>query len=1053
MKSIYFTFLLVSFNLSLALCQNSEHVGLKVDKVIIKQGEEVVFTLNTSELDSKSDETVFAVIMPFIKGQLKLNEVKMTLKDKLSQLRYTVPNDADALAIKFLQGKNTYINNEKGYFYQVFKSDGSEITNSYFSLYSIYQGNYTVGLYNGDKQKADEYYEKWEKNTDLNKLDFMSLANHYNKQSDSLKLSNHVKTLAQQANLSGDDFNRLFQLNRNLTSDAKATLEGEYNKRFPIENEHKKINTTIRNEKDFESKFKLAQEFQNSLFKKNTFFDKTYDAIIGHLGNTAHKNINLAQMIKVNELSPKNVGYENTLIYYNRVFLNTCYSKDTLIQESKQLLDATLDMASKMQPNEKTLGEYHTVQTKWQEIKTIQVICDGILSEYYSKSNQPKLALPLAVKTAQHFDWSSIKFNHHLISVMEAAKEEDKYMDYVKNIFVGGGFDEKLIERFKTKNKDAATYLDTYRSERIANLKKKIKAKMLNIPIADFKLTDGTTILKKSDLQGNVLFMDFWATWCRPCIASFPAMQKFSDANKKNVDYKMFFVNTYQGKDDPKKEVANFLIKNPFTFHVVYDLDDSAAKSLGVTGLPTKMIVDRNGIIRYISIGTGDNENKAVEELQAMMELADEASATPQKKKARIKGKLIGFQSLEKVEDFSEFQYLKPTSPDRMIHADTAGLFSVTFEIDEPNYFRIGRNVLYISPGDDLDATLELANGANGIFKGIGAEANNYLRETPFPKGGSYLNAGRAITTNIYETLKNINEEMDRRINDLQQLTNVSEEFKRLEHMRIKADVFNTLDKLQGYSYLLDKKMSKDSLQDYRNVFLQIYNLLIPTLKQDFIDASLLKLTVYRDIAYALIKDLPESNVEASKIREWQKTSMISSKLERGVTNDQLEEIKKSIDSLTLIPYKNALYDKIEIKSEFKSGSVATDFTAEDMNGKLVNLSSLKGKTIYVDLWATWCGPCMAEMPHLKTLKEEFKKDKNIAIVSLSIDNTNDPWLKYLKSNYSEGFQWRINRLKLEAYSIVSVPRYLIIDKQFNVHSLNAPPPSDPKLKNLLKSI
>jgi thiol-disulfide isomerase/thioredoxin len=1054
MKSYFLSLLFIVLYATTSLSQNAEHLGLKLDKTVLKQGEEINFTLNLDEIGSNSSEPVYAIFIPYVAGQYTTKEAAMTYKDKLWHVRYTVPSDATLLAVKFIQGKNIYINNEKGYIFQIYSPNGSEINDSNVSLFAVNQGGYVSGLYNGDKKKADEYYEKWEKNTDINKLDFVAKAYYFNKKNDSLQLSAHIQSLPQQANLTSNDFGRLFQLTRNLTTDAKSILDAEYSKRFPTENEHKNISTKIRNAATFDEKYKLAQAFQSSLFKESVFFDKNFDAVLGYLGSTALKNMSMAEIMKLNEIAPKGVGYEGALVYYNRVFLNTCYAKDTLVNESKPILDMTMDMAAKMQPYEKILPNFQTPQLKWQEIRVIQMICDGVKAEYYYKTKQPKLAIPLVAKAAEYYDWTAIKYNNQLIAALEAANEEDKLMDYMKNIFVAGGFDEKMVEKFKTKNKDAATLLDAYRTERIANLKKKIKAKMLNIPTADFNLTDDdNSVLKKSDLKGNVLFFDFWATWCRPCVSSFPAMQRFSDANKKNQDYKMFFVNTYQSKNDRKKEVSEFLAKNPYTFDIVYDLDDAAAKALGVSGLPTKIIMDRNSIIRFISVGTGDNENKAVEELQAMMELADEASAQSKKKTVTIKGKLIGFQNLEKIEDFSEFQLIKPTPADRTIYADSLGHFSATFELDEPNYFRLGRNVLYLSPGDDLDVVIDQSRSDAAVFKGIGAEANYYLRNTPFPKGGSFLNAGSALSKDVAETLKNINDQVTARRNELKLLTNVTDEFKRLEFARIKADLIHSIDFLEVYAFVAQKKMSKDSFEHYKKTLSYISNLFLPPMKEGFVDASLLKLTVYKDIASKLIADVPESNVEAQKIKEWLKTSKISAQLERGVTNDQLDLLKKSIDSLTNTSYKKALLDKIDTKSAFNSGSIAADFTAEDMTGQKVNLSSLKGKTIYVDLWATWCGPCMAEMPHLKTLKETFKNDKNVAIVSLSIDDSNALWLKYLKNNNSEGIQWRINRLKLDAYSIISVPRYLIIDKQFKVHSLNALPPSDPKLKQILKSL
>ncbi|MFT5455223.1 MAG: peroxiredoxin, partial [Myxococcota bacterium] len=64
----------------------------------------------------------------------------------------------------------------------------------------------------------------------------------------------------------------------------------------------------------------------------------------------------------------------------------------------------------------------------------------------------------------------------------------------------------------------------------------------------------------------------------------------------------------------------------------------------------------------------------------------------------------------------------------------------------------------------------------------------------------------------------------------------------------------------------------------------------------------------------------------------------------------------------------------------------ATDFTLRDINGKSLTLSSLEGKVVLLSFWATWCGPCKEEMPHLQKMYTE-KKDKGFVMLSISTDD------------------------------------------------------------------
>jgi thiol-disulfide isomerase/thioredoxin len=136
----------------------------------------------------------------------------------------------------------------------------------------------------------------------------------------------------------------------------------------------------------------------------------------------------------------------------------------------------------------------------------------------------------------------------------------------------------------------------------------------------------------------------------------------------------------------------------------------------------------------------------------------------------------------------------------------------------------------------------------------------------------------------------------------------------------------------------------------------------------------------------------------------------------------------------------------------------APNFDYENHKGGKTSLESLKGKYVYIDVWATWCGPCRAEIPSLKKIEEKFH-NKNIEFVSISVDvdKDHDKWKTFVTDKALGGTQlfadknWLSDFIK--AFNINSIPRFILIDPSGNVVDADAARPSDPKLEQQLSSL
>jgi len=143
----------------------------------------------------------------------------------------------------------------------------------------------------------------------------------------------------------------------------------------------------------------------------------------------------------------------------------------------------------------------------------------------------------------------------------------------------------------------------------------------------------------------------------------------------------------------------------------------------------------------------------------------------------------------------------------------------------------------------------------------------------------------------------------------------------------------------------------------------------------------------------------------------------------------------------------------------FARGKASPVFTNyENSNGGTTSLTDLKGKYVYIDVWATWCAPCKKEIPYLKSLEKDFH-GKNIEFVSISVDKpkAHETWVEMVKNEELKGIQlFADNDFESEfiaEYGINSIPRFILLDPEGNIVDADADRPSNPKLKELLLSL
>ena len=349
---------------------------------------------------------------------------------------------------------------------------------------------------------------------------------------------------------------------------------------------------------------------------------------------------------------------------------------------------------------------------------------------------------------------------------------------------------------------------------------------------------------------------------------------------------------------------------------------------------------------------------------------------------------------------------------------DGNGNFEMSFVLDSAVYFNFHQGsevtAMYIKPGDRINLTIDTEQFDESITYEGSAEstylAHKYLLEEDADLYGEdyYLSSPEEYKAKLDKFKNTLVYELES-INDSLFVNNE----------------IKTIDRLIDYYIKRQGKLSDYSI-DVRRYMMESGKV---ARKYDFYYAvDTMNITEFDELLNDYIVTLNEllSQVEDEEYATLAKESIVK-------TTDNWRERKLAVENMP------------------KEGEPAVDFTYTDKDGNEFPLSSFKGTLVYVDIWATWCGPCIAETPDLQKLEEEYH-GKKITFLSVSVDNDKEAWLKYLNDNKLGGVQlWADGWSSItKDYAIFGIPRFMLFSSKGTVISTNAPRPSSDKIRGLL---
>lgn len=243
-----------------------------------------------------------------------------------------------------------------------------------------------------------------------------------------------------------------------------------------------------------------------------------------------------------------------------------------------------------------------------------------------------------------YFDYKSADFNDFHIRILEKSGDTGEILSILEKSIANNAATPEMLNRYKqiyiAENGNETGFDEKINLLKSADLvreqQQRLKDELINKPIQLFELEqlDGGTI-DMNALKGKIIVLDLWATWCAPCIAAMPGMQMAVNKYKDDPAVVFLFVSTQEFAPDYKEKIKALMKEKGYDFNVVLDskrpgsktadlLYDTYTKAFGFSGIPQKMIIDGNGMLRWRSTGYKGSPSELADEISYLIGLLKE---------------------------------------------------------------------------------------------------------------------------------------------------------------------------------------------------------------------------------------------------------------------------------------------------------------------------------------------------------------------------------------------------------------------------------------------
>lgn len=608
-----------------------------------RPGEKVQLTydLKGSPLSEAAELEVVAYLLT--EASYKATEIKFKKKGDHYYGELMTSDDTKAFFVLLTSedGELTDNNGEKGYKLMMYQDDKkTPVQGAYFMVGYAYNNLYRRLGFEKNKEKGLKYLNKEfavHPDSKMNPSYMGMYANIMSREKDEAAMA-----LIREA---ADELSKMKK------EEEKITLAHRLYTVLKAEKEAEKLEKKIRKKypqgqlvkNDLQSKFYQSrgdlEKMEEYYAKRERLVDPSDESDKSTLGNMASylarqfgQKGNMEKFEKYIQASTNKNGTASVLnsVAWRLVGQDLDKPADDL-DKAMELSGKSLKLIkSQMEDIEKNKPDYYTLK-QWK--KSLENSY-GMFADTYAlicyKAGKYQDALKYQEKVINRDGYISPDMYERYVAYIEKAKggeaAEEKLAEYIQDNKATKEMKEDFKRLFMTNNTLETAYekhMAVLQKEAMKQLREELKKKMIDEIAPDFTLVnlDGETV-KLSSLRGKTVVLDFWATWCGPCKASFPGMQKAVNKYKNNDKVVFLFIDTWENVENKEEVAGKFIEENNYTFNVPMDKDNKVVEAYKVSGIPTKFVVGPNGRIRFKSVGYNGDEDKLVTELSMMIEMA-----------------------------------------------------------------------------------------------------------------------------------------------------------------------------------------------------------------------------------------------------------------------------------------------------------------------------------------------------------------------------------------------------------------------------------------------